>query len=435
MEDAQMAEEAPKKSGKFGGWLKGGLTTLLGLLSGGVIAHFSPLLDKAIAPPKPVANFQCEADGLKVVFQNRSSGGQDGWWDFGDGTALVPFVADQPTVTHTYAKAGSYTVKLALRNFVNEENDRTANVTLDGAAAAAPVIDTFEVVPIHSDSFAPATFRLVSSVKNAELCVWSLGNQPIEFSPDTAKGSQERFVTFKDPGQYQVKLAAYNGKQPVEVSKTVEVKKPPLGTVMASVEVIYNAVKVETRTASPLWHVDFPADNKSASFVYARDIFVVNEGFEFIQANFVQPVIPDFVKNPQLKISADKRTLRLNCELVKLQPNAPAPKWNAQLQITQQKRSAPAPLAMPPIAVNLTVPGSTMIPLPPLPKDWVATSHKLALTLMQDGKQIAWKDGQLPTSAGVQMSSSIFVVSATEQANQLRIDLSQVWNPLNMVGN
>jgi PKD repeat protein len=434
MEDAQMAEEAPKKSGKIGGWVKAGLTTLLGLLSGAVIAHFSPLLDKAIAPPKPVANFQCEADGLKVVLQNRSSGGQDGWWDFGDGTALVPFIADQPTVIHTYAKAGSYTVKLALRNFVNEENDRTANVTLDGAAAAVPAIDTFEVVPIRSDSFAPATFRLVTSVKHADLCVWSLGNQPIEFSPDTAKGSQERFVTFKEPGQYQIKLAAYNGKQPVEVSKTVEVKKPPLGTVMASVAVTYNAVKVDTKTASPLWHVDFPADNRSTSFVYARDIFVVDEGFEFTQASIAQPVMPAFVKNPELKISPDKRTLRLSCELVKLQSNA-LPKWNAQLQITQQKRSAPAPLAMPPIAVNLTVPGSTLIPLPALPKDWIAGSHKLALTLMQDGKQIVFKDGQLPTGAGVQMSSSIFVVSAAEQGNQLRIDLSEVWNPLNMMGN
>src|SRR5438045_1217889 len=78
--------------GKSGGWFKAILTSIFGLFSGACLMYLSPLVDKVIKPSKPVANFAYQAQGLKVTFQNRSTGGQEGWWDFGDGSALEPFM-------------------------------------------------------------------------------------------------------------------------------------------------------------------------------------------------------------------------------------------------------------------------------------------------------------------------------------------------------
>src|SRR5262249_33954896 len=161
-------------------------------------------------------NFQPQANGLKVTFENKSTGAHEGWWDFGDGSALEPFVPDKPQVTHEYARPGTYTVKLAIKNLINEENQRSVTVALDGGGPAIGLgIDTFEVVPVRGD-YAPATFKVQAKVKDARLAVWALSDRPIEFLAEGVTGTQERFFTFKEPGTHVVKLAVSNGKQAVE---------------------------------------------------------------------------------------------------------------------------------------------------------------------------------------------------------------------------
>ena len=66
---------------KVKGWIKMAIGTVGGLLSGAVVMYVTPLVDKVVRPSKPVANFSFEKDGLKIRFQNLSSGGQ-GWWEF-----------------------------------------------------------------------------------------------------------------------------------------------------------------------------------------------------------------------------------------------------------------------------------------------------------------------------------------------------------------
>jgi hypothetical protein len=430
-----MAEEtSPSKGSRIPGWLKAFGTTILGMLSGVLIAYLSPLLDKAVKPAKPVANFQFQANGLNVAFQNHTTGATEGLWDFGDGSALQPYIADQQSVPHTYVKPGPYTVKLTVRNFVGDENERTVTVSVDQASAAPPTIQTFEVLPASPDSYAPATFKILTSIKDAEMCAWSLGAQPLEFSTDTARanGEQLRFVTFKEPGQYVIKLAAYNGNS-VEVSKVVEVKKPPVGTLMASLTVTYDAMHVQNKITAPFARESFPPTAKGNNYPFARDVFGADDGYEFVQVAFTQPVQPAFVRNPQVKISPDKRKIQMSGELIK--SSAQLPVWDVQMQITQQKRSAPAVKTMDPVSVSLAVPGSTLVPLPPLPPGWIAAGHKLALTLSQNDRKLTWNDGQLPRNVAVQMSSALFVINAAEQDNQLRIDLSEIPSMFILAGN
>src|SRR5438128_3267718 len=138
-----MAEEK-----KGGGFTKTLFTTLVGLGSGAALMYLSPLLDKVIKPSKPVANFATQIQGMTVHFQNRAVGGSEGWWDFGDGSALEPFTAAQDNVPHKYEKPGVYTAKLTLRNLIGEENERAVSINLDTASSpAAPPIEVFVVVP------------------------------------------------------------------------------------------------------------------------------------------------------------------------------------------------------------------------------------------------------------------------------------------------
>ena len=106
--------------------MKAGVVGFLALGSGIAGTYATQVVNTVIKPGKPVANFSVAAEGLTVSCQNQATG-ESGWWDFGDGTSLVPFTADQ-TVTHTYSKPGSYTVKLTVRNFLRDENERSVPV-------------------------------------------------------------------------------------------------------------------------------------------------------------------------------------------------------------------------------------------------------------------------------------------------------------------
>jgi PKD repeat protein len=61
---------------------------------------------------QPMADFDFVANGLNVTFVDRSTGSPTNWsWDFGDGATST-----QQNPSHTYAKAGSYTVTLTASN-------------------------------------------------------------------------------------------------------------------------------------------------------------------------------------------------------------------------------------------------------------------------------------------------------------------------------
>jgi PKD repeat protein len=72
------------------------------------------------APDKPTAGFKASATNLQVAFTDTSSGKPSAWlWNFGDGQSagsLDPADDQIQNPTHTYAKAGTYTVTLTAHN-------------------------------------------------------------------------------------------------------------------------------------------------------------------------------------------------------------------------------------------------------------------------------------------------------------------------------
>src|SRR5712691_4504598 len=147
MADKQADTPAAETKKSFG-WLKAIGGGVGGLLSGAIMMYASPLVDKFVKPAKPVANFEQLHEGTTVTFHNRSTGGTEGWWDFGDGSALEPFSPHQETITHTFAKDGDYTIKLSVRNLLGDESDRTVNLRVDQTQVNPPTIDQLDIIPV-----------------------------------------------------------------------------------------------------------------------------------------------------------------------------------------------------------------------------------------------------------------------------------------------
>ncbi|MDE1715310.1 PKD domain-containing protein, partial [Chromobacterium amazonense] len=59
-------------------------------------------------------------------------------WDFGDGSAPTP----GQNVSHTYAKSGSYTVKVTVSNTANQASSFTQSITIVAPNPATPTIQS-----------------------------------------------------------------------------------------------------------------------------------------------------------------------------------------------------------------------------------------------------------------------------------------------------
>jgi hypothetical protein len=413
-------------AGRLAAWVKGLVTAVLGLCSGAVLMYASPLIDRVVKPGKPVANFAAQAQGLQVTFQNRSTGGTEGWWDFGDGSALEPFVPDQATLNHAYAKPGVYTAKLSVRNLLGEENDRTANINLDGSSPSLPAIESFTVVPVGSDTYAPAAFHVLCKVKNAELCVWALGHErPLEVCTDGA-ACQERVVTFRRPGTHVIRFAAFNGKQAVEKSHAVTVTDPPKGSVTVALNVKRQAMQVLTSTTTRTVSVPFPPKSKETVAPLATFIGA-DQGCQIMDARLVQAAN---VKDAKVEITPDRQQIKLTGQIVRPTtflrlPHTQPPPAVLQLAMTQERQMPVVALPVEPVGDSFTVPGSTLLPVPKLDSGWVMKQQTLSIEL-RDGDRVVWQAAQFPATGTVLVQGRQLRASAALSGEQVRVDLIPV---------
>lgn len=426
-------------------WLKTILGALAGLFSGALLMYLTPLIDRVIKPAKPVANFGHQADGLSVTFHNRSSGANTGWWDFGDGSPLEPIAPNQDIVTHTYPRTGEYSVKLMLRNLFNEEHERSVVVRVEPPRNDPPAISAFEVIPVSPGSYAPATFRIISKVQNAQLFVWDYGDdRPLEIRTDKESG-HERMVTFDKPGGYVVKLAAVNGTQAAVKSDIVQVNVPPAGAVTAVLSVTDQATRVETIDVPYTFSEAFPPTGRDTTVRIDRqvpakpdceitDVRVVASGGGPRLGGKAELTLDAAalglrgVRNLKLQLASDRRSLRLTGELVKdsglMKKGVPPPALALPVVMVQQKR-VPASRAAIPMTATLAAPGSVLLSMPPLPADWVEPQRQARVEL-REGDRVVWQESKMPRSAVVTVQNRRWIASATPVGNQVRVDLVEL---------
>ncbi len=133
-------------------------------------------LKEAVSNTAPNAQFTASVDGLSVTINN-SSTDADGdkltyTWDFGDGET-----SSTEAPTHTYAQAGTYTIKLTVRDANGATATASQEVTVEKAAESA----VYEKVALRSteDDFGTVLFDQTSTN------VWTLTGY--EFSKGTNK--------------------------------------------------------------------------------------------------------------------------------------------------------------------------------------------------------------------------------------------------------
>jgi PKD repeat protein len=442
-----MAEQEAAPPAKPKSWYKALLGTIGGVISGAAVMYVTPLVDKVVKPPKPVANFKCEIDGAVARFQNLSRNGQ-GHWDFGDGTPLERTSPEHQYVDHTYTRPGEYTVKLTLHNALGDEDERSAPVHIDAPATpAAPKIVSLEAVPVSAGSYAPATFRLVSKVQNAQLTVLDFGDERVCEVVTEHPDARDQLVTFPKPGSYRVKLAAFNGALNEQRIQTVTVAEAPANSLTAMLTVTDEATRQETKTHPAVFSAAYPTDSRPPTVpidceVRARpghDIadlaFKTTDGQEIRLGSQTELGLDAAAlgiagaRNLRLQMSADKQAVRLTGELVDDPNNKTAPPPSLMLSVTLTVQKMAPVTQTYPVATTLSLPAangftSGTLALPAVPKDWVNCQRRFQLEVLDAGKKV-FEDSQLQHSALVTLQGRKFILTTTRTEEQVRIDLME----------
>jgi PKD repeat protein len=362
--------------GRLRGWVKGFVGAVLGLLSGAGMMYLSVVVDKVVKPSRPVANFAVSADGLTVNFQNHSSG-ESGWWDFGDGSPLEPFDANQQTVAHTYPKPGSFTAKLTVRNFLMEENTRTVPVDLTAVAPQTlPMsITGLQVEPVGAQAVAPATFRVRGEVQNAEKAILDIGDDRPTMI--TEKGPFDRLVVIERPGQFPVQLTGLSGNALVQKETMVTVAQPTAGSLSVVLRVTDTGTRVERKEATPTIPVPVPA--KGAK-VFEK-IVPADAGCTVTEAKLGKVASPA-VRNVKAEVAADRRSVKLTGEWAGDAKTAGGSDVLVPLTLVQEKAARVNPVVQTRSAV--LAPGSPVdLALPQLPAGLTGHQRKMTLEFRQ----------------------------------------------------
>lgn len=434
-----MPEEKPAGiKSTVSGWIKAAVTSVVGLLSGAVIMYLTPFVNNAIKPSKPVANFASQTAGLTVNFNNRSTGAVQGWWDFGDGAALEPFDPKLDLVQHTYAKPGTYNVKLALQNLLGEASDRTAPVTLDAntdSAAPKPEIVSFDLIPLTRDERVPAVYRLLGKVKTATHCILSAGDdRPMEILDDVA--NLERYITFNDMGSYTVRLAAVNGKQLVEKTQTVFVSPNDSNNPTAKLLVTYEAVRVERFTRDLRVNCGWQADVKDGVSSPFRKERPADSGCTIVSAELVNKNDRSTqVRNVSVTTASDKTKFIVAGELVRttgvLAPKAAPPSWLAEVKVVMERRSRPQTINRGDVVMTVGLNSTTKIPMQPLEEGWEVVRKKVSLELW-DGSRKVWEGNQAVTGAKMTLKNQTCLVTVIPQSDGFALKLDPAGLPTSL---
>jgi PKD repeat protein len=420
-----MSEEKPAGvKSTIGGWIKAGVTSIVGLASGAFIMYLTPVVNNAIKPARPVANFATQATGLAVEFNNRSTGGIQGWWDFGDGSALEPFDPKSDIVKHAYAKPGSYNVKLTLANLIGEESDRTAPVALDPGSLPKPEIALFKLIPLDPRERAPCTYRLVSQVKNASFSILSVGdNRPMEVIEDPV--NHERYVTYNEMGAFTVRLAAVNGKQLVEQTETIYVGGNDVGDTLAKLLVTYDVVKVAHHERTWRMYCTWPADAKDNAAPFRKE-HIAEQGYVIVKAELVNKDEPNAPRKLKLEIAPDKKKVILTGEMMKPTGASTLPS-SALVKVELESQATPQKIDRGGVTMAVNLNSAMEIPMQPLEPGWQVVRKQVSLQLWDGGRKV-WEGSQAVASVPVILRGQTCYVTVTPQSDSmvLRVDAAPV---------
>lgn len=208
----------------------------------GITATASKFVNPSLGEP-PKADFDFQADGLRVLFTDRSEGKPDSWtWDFGDGTSSA---AQNPE--HTFAQPGTFNVTLTARN----KAGASSKSKLVAVSRGEPPKAAFEfqanglnVVFIDRSEGKPTSWN------------WQFGDCS---GPLCESTEQNPTHTYASPGSYTVILTASNAAGSSRATRlvTVSTAGPPVANFCYQRNGLV-VIFTDTSTQSPAsWQWDF----------------------------------------------------------------------------------------------------------------------------------------------------------------------------------
>ena len=423
-------------AGRLFGWIRSLFTGLLGLISGAAAMYVSPLIEEAVKPPRPIPNFTVKTDGLKATFENRSDG-KDGWWDFGDGTALEPFSADQKQLVHDYQRPGEYQAKLILSNLLGEASERQVPVVVGESQSGPPTIDTFKVEAVEANRYAPATFRVTFKASHTDRCLLACdGNHPLKVITNPSV-QQEQYVTLTSAGNYQIRLAAMQGDTLTEKIQEVQVQSPPARSVMAIVKITDQAVHIKGTKRPRVVRVSVPKDFQGSVYSFKEEI-QPDKGYLITEADLLSHGNEGYVRNVKVQPSKDGKSAVLSGEFLVSEYPARSkfitPSWVAMVKLKQQHERAHAAQSGDAVFSHLQVNGVTTIPLPTPPRGWLVKARHMEMVLM-DGNRPIWRGNALPRNTPVIALGRPCIVNATQVGNAIQIQVLEQYQGINFNGN
>ncbi len=401
------------------GWIKGVIGGAAGLVSGAALMALTPWVTNAVKPGKPVANFEIKLSGLSVTFNNRSVGGSQARWDFGDGTPLEFVSADQPSITHTYSKPGNFQARLTLVNAVGEESERTVNIEITGQSAepATPpqVVDLFVRPPgkVGGRVFAPATFQFEATADDAQLFLWDFGDgRGIHLADHNVSH------TFDRPGSYNVTVYAFNGKMKSQMDVGVEVSAPSQDMLSFKMAVTDHGTEVITKNRETTVSKAVQLTGKNDPTTLTQTLSAT-PGFEIAGVQKKKST-SKLVENVAWQIAPDKRSVQITGKIGKAKAGDSAV-LNEQLVLVEQRKEK-AQREPVPMAGAVAAGAPTTLALPAVPANWTDVQRQYSFELWH-ASQLLWKGSQLPHNVPVTIAGQTYTLAAMPKGEQVQVTL------------
>jgi hypothetical protein len=396
------------------------------LVVGGGLMWFSPLVDRYIKPPKPMANFETleGEDALTIKFKNLSQNAAEARWDFGDASPLVTVPGNQAEVVHKFKKSGTYTVKLIVKNVADQEDKR------EGAIAVGikpKILDLSVRVRQQRGSgpyTAPATVKFTATSDHDVTYEWNFGDG---YKPDADTVTR----TFDKPGTYTIRVRPLLGQQkgptkvhelkietpgtivPTGASEPTPTTAPPPPRQAATLSVDLFLRTQASELTRPEERLDMVNLSGKAASSDIEKVVRARPGYVIRSARLEETTIKrSNVINVTTVVSEDRKSIRVTGQV-----NPPGGVYMLQGALMYQEEPE-GKKSSTESSGTLTLPGSLTLDLPP--------GRKLEFEVRQGGVTV-FKQGQLPTiPATLSVEGRQFLLSATLTGQRATISAREV---------
>lgn len=184
-----------------------------------------------------------DCSGLTVTFINNSTEGKPYEWDFGDGSPILQTTSSDP-IPHTYAREGTYTVKLWVDRYSNCGDSATATAyvyPLLRPEVRVSGLCSNTITVFTNNTQTSSTTDRISSYR------WDFGVTNTDADTSLQKDPQYQYP---GPGNYQavLQVKTERGCERYDTTDLIIYDRPPLNTTNDTLMCILNSIQLHAES-------------------------------------------------------------------------------------------------------------------------------------------------------------------------------------------